>query len=95
MTQCCMCGKTGLSTVEGDGGTECELSDGRWTCSQDCWERAVDPTLPNDDRMEPFGWFVRYDDKSQWLFTDIDPDKMPTMRTWQKKTAFVLKTKKD
>lgn len=39
--QCCMCGKKGLSTAEGDGGTECELSDGRWVCSGDCWDRAV------------------------------------------------------
>ena len=46
--QCCMCGKTGLSTVEGDGGTECQLTDGRWTCSSDCWERAVEP----DARVE-------------------------------------------
>lgn len=41
--QCCMCGKTGLSTTEGDGGQECELSDGRWVCSGECWDRAVDP----------------------------------------------------
>lgn len=41
--QCCMCGKLGLSTTEGDGGTECQLTDGRWTCSADCWERAVEP----------------------------------------------------
>lgn len=40
--QCCMCGKTGLSTVEGDGGSECQLSDGRWTCSFECWERATE-----------------------------------------------------
>lgn len=39
-TQCCMCGKTGLSTIEGDGGTECQLEDGRWTCSGPCWEKA-------------------------------------------------------
>jgi len=44
--QCCMCGKTGMSTAEGDGGTECELSDGRWVCSQPCWEKAVDPQPP-------------------------------------------------
>uniref|UniRef100_UPI00262A11BA hypothetical protein n=1 Tax=uncultured Pigmentiphaga sp. TaxID=340361 RepID=UPI00262A11BA len=37
-----MCGKTGLSTVEGDGGSECQLSDGRWTCSFECWERATE-----------------------------------------------------
>ena len=41
--QCCMCGKKGLSTVEGDGGTECELPDGRWTCSRECWDRATEP----------------------------------------------------
>lgn len=41
--QCCMCGKKGLSTVEGDGGTECELTDGRWVCSAECWERVVQP----------------------------------------------------
>jgi len=40
-SQCCMCGKTGLSTVEGDGGQECELSDGRWVCSGACYDRAT------------------------------------------------------
>lgn len=40
--QCCMCGKTGLSTAE-DGGPECELSDGRWVCSSDCYERSIQP----------------------------------------------------
>lgn len=38
---CAMCGKTGLSTNEDDGGTESELEDGRWVCSFDCWERAT------------------------------------------------------
>lgn len=52
VVQCCMCGKTGLSTVEGDGGPECQLSDGRWTSSQDCWEHAVDPTPTSDDQVE-------------------------------------------
>lgn len=41
--QCCMCGKLGLSTTEGDGGTECELTDGRWVCSAECWDRAITP----------------------------------------------------
>ena len=41
--QCCMCGKKGLSTVDGDGGAECELPDGRWTCSRECWDRATEP----------------------------------------------------
>lgn len=44
--QCCMCGKRDLSTVEGDGGTECELPDGRWTCSHDCWDRATATPAP-------------------------------------------------
>lgn len=43
--QCCMCGKTGLSTAE-DGGPECELSDGRWVCTAECYDRAVpQPTI--------------------------------------------------
>jgi len=39
-SQCCMCGKTGLSIIE-DGGPECELDDGRWVCSVNCYDRAV------------------------------------------------------
>jgi hypothetical protein len=38
---CCMCGKTGLSTVEGDGGEEAEMADGRWVCSEKCYDRAL------------------------------------------------------
>ena len=38
--QCCMCGKTGLSIAE-DGGPECELRDGRWVCSGECWDIAA------------------------------------------------------
>lgn len=38
---CCICFKTGLSTVEDDGGTECQLSDGRWVCSRECYEEAL------------------------------------------------------
>ena len=41
--QCCMCGKKGLSTEE-DGGPECELPDGRWVCSADCWDDALEPS---------------------------------------------------
>jgi hypothetical protein len=41
LVQCCMCGKKGLSTVEGDGGSECQLEDGRWTCSFGCYNRAT------------------------------------------------------
>ncbi len=42
--QCCMCGKTGLSTIE-DGGPECELDDGRWVCSVKCYDRAASNPL--------------------------------------------------
>ncbi len=38
--QCCMCGKKGLYTEE-DGGPECELFDGRWVCSSDCYDVAL------------------------------------------------------
>jgi len=40
-----MCGKKDLSTIEGDGGTECELSDGRWTCGIDCYVRATETPM--------------------------------------------------
>jgi hypothetical protein len=49
--QCCMCGKKGLSTVEGDGGPECELSDGRWVCSRECYEKAVEPAPDTDAKV--------------------------------------------
>ena len=38
--QCCMCGRKDLSTIEGDGGEECQLWDGRWTCSRGCYDKA-------------------------------------------------------
>jgi hypothetical protein len=44
--QCCMCGQLDLSTDE-DGGPECELHDGRWVCSHQCYDRAVEPAGPN------------------------------------------------
>jgi hypothetical protein len=40
--QCCMCGKRDLSTAE-DGGPECELHDGRWACSRECYDKAYSP----------------------------------------------------
>lgn len=43
---CCICGKKDLSTVEGDGGEECELHDGRWTCSRLCYDLAVELRAP-------------------------------------------------
>ena len=50
--QCCMCGKLDLSTVEDDGGTECELHDGRWVCSSDCYDRAIIGTAQSDKIAE-------------------------------------------
>ncbi|MDI6837830.1 MAG: hypothetical protein QMD99_19250 [Rhizobiaceae bacterium] len=50
--QCCMCGKTGLSTKEGDGGAECELNDGRWVCSAECWDKAVGDAAPEAVRVK-------------------------------------------
>ena len=44
--QCCMCGKKGLSTVEGDGGEECQLWDDRWTCSRACYDIAYSLAHP-------------------------------------------------
>lgn len=53
--QCCMCGKKGLSTIEGDGGTECQLEDGRWTCSEPCFEKAggYGPEYAGPAALEP------------------------------------------
>jgi hypothetical protein len=55
-TQCCMCGKTGLSTIEGDGGQECELDDGRWVCSGECWDRAVAASPSSGVRVKAITW---------------------------------------
>ena len=54
--QCCMCGKKNLSTVEGDGGSECELEDGRWVCSAVCWDRAVEPAPEKHVRVITLDW---------------------------------------
>lgn len=39
---CVVCGKKNLSTAEGDGGDECQLSDGSWVCSGVCWDVVSD-----------------------------------------------------
>jgi hypothetical protein len=59
-----MCGKTGLSTVEGDGGTECQLSDKRWTCSEDCYDRATE--TPMDQSLWRF-----WNEKARQQATEI------------------------
>jgi hypothetical protein len=51
--QCCMCGKRGLSTAD-DGGPQCELSDGRWVCSSDCYDVALEIMLkPLEIMLKP------------------------------------------
>ena len=48
---CCMCCKPVDTREIGEGlivdPNGCELSDGRWTCSSECWERATEPA-PSD-----------------------------------------------
>ena len=48
---CCLCGKP-CSTEENDGGQECELDDGRWTCSSECWDKAVGFHDPDQDNSK-------------------------------------------
>lgn len=36
-TDCIVCKKKDLDTEEGSG-TECQLADGNWVCSEPCWE---------------------------------------------------------
>jgi hypothetical protein len=69
--QCCMCGKLGLDATEGNGGTECELADGRWVCSLACYERAIgdQPTPALRDviaerarQISAEGWTPEHDD---------------------------------
>jgi len=67
--QCCMCGKKDLSTVEGDGGTECQLPDRRWVCGFDCWNRAMEPPAKREAGEAEaarigdavLSWLVKYD----------------------------------
>ena len=40
--QCCMCGKLELVTDEDHDGAECQLDDGRWTCSEECYYLATE-----------------------------------------------------
>lgn len=49
--QCCMCGKKGLSTAE-DGGPECELEDGRWVCSAECYDKSTADDTAALDRIK-------------------------------------------
>lgn len=39
-TTCAVCSNPGLS-MEEDGGPEAQLADGRWVCSERCWNQAV------------------------------------------------------
>ena len=70
--QCCMCGRTGLSTAE-DGGPECELNDGRWVCSRECYDRAVDGVTVQDAARVPETDADRFD-RADWFWRTMDPD---------------------
>ena len=37
--RCCVCGRS-VDTSEDDT-PGCELSDGRWVCSRECWDKAT------------------------------------------------------
>jgi len=43
VANCCVCGRIVDTREVCYGGDEfgCELTDGRWTCSFDCWDTAV------------------------------------------------------
>lgn len=72
--QCCMCGKKGLSTVEGDGGTECELSDGRWVCSSECYDRAVEPAPSVAVKALADAYKAGFDASSQGYNGEVFPE---------------------
>src|SRR5690606_33404834 len=65
----------GLSTTEGDGGPECQLNDGRWTCSAECYDRATEP--PASTSAEPVAWrYTTQDingDEWPWTYTESRP----------------------
>lgn len=65
MTTCCMCHKQDLSTVEGDGGMECQLSNGEWVCSVECYEeytKMLDDMKYPGVTVEEFEILIRADD---------------------------------
>lgn len=45
IANCCRCGRIVDTREEKEGGDEfgCEMSDGRWTCSPECWDAVVEP----------------------------------------------------
>ncbi|KAA0684577.1 hypothetical protein DTW90_36165 [Neorhizobium sp. P12A] len=52
---CCHCGRIVDTREMKDGGDPfgSQLSDGRWTCSVECWDAIVDPDRTEDGRDEP------------------------------------------
>lgn len=49
--QCCMCGAAVDTRENGTPGAQ--LTDGRWTCSESCWERAAQPVVGDGFVMVP------------------------------------------
>ncbi|WP_449376131.1 hypothetical protein, partial [Bosea thiooxidans] len=45
IANCCHCGRIVDTREEKEGGDKfgCELTDGRWTCSPECWDAVVEP----------------------------------------------------
>lgn len=45
IANCCHCGRIVDTREEKEGGDKfgCEMSDGRWTCSPECWDAIVEP----------------------------------------------------
>lgn len=48
VANCCQCGRIVDTREKADGGDDfgCETTDGRWTCSPECWEIATGATPP-------------------------------------------------
>lgn len=66
LTHCCIC-KRVVDTREADAGGDphgCQLDDGHWTCSSDCWGEATGSTAatPNAQEAVPVAWRYRYVD---------------------------------
>lgn len=55
---CVRCGRIIDTRENEDGGDEfgCELSDGRWTCSEECWEAIAGPAVPAGEAEASGGW---------------------------------------
>lgn len=75
VAQCCMCGKGGVSTAE-DGTPGCELPDGRWVCSGECWDRAASWPVPDQTQPDALALVAAAyrdaEDKARYDYRDWD-----------------------